>query len=300
MVRALVSALLLLPTTALAAPIPVKAATASSTFTEQGTWTPDRAADGKLGTAWVEGDAGAGLGAWLELDLGGEQQVHRIRLWGGDWRSWDEWQHANRPKEVELKFSDGSTQTVTLKDEKVAQTFDLGGKTTSSIRLKLKSTYSGTAWLDTGIAEVQLLGTEEGEKASASSIHAEDGDGNYLAANVLDGLADSMWCEGVAGDGTGQWLDVDFGRPRTVSKLQLINGIGSSLVLWLKANTATGLELRFPDGTTEALAIPSPSFRPTELSFAPRTTQKVRIVVTGVKKGKEFDDLCFSEIRFSG
>ena len=134
----------------------------------------------------------------------------------------------------------------------------------------------------------------------ASSVAPEDGDGNYLPANALDGLADSMWCEGDKGDGTGQWLEVDLGAKQVVSKLTLINGIGSSMTVWLKANQALALELTFDDGTKAPVVIERPSFRAATFTFPAVTTQRVRITFTTVKPGKEFNDLCLSEVGFSG
>lgn len=295
----------LLPVTALAGPLEIASATASSTYSEQPGYDADKVFDGKQGSSWVEGESGSGLGAWIELDLGGEKTVEQVRIWGGDWSSWEYWNRANRPKEVELKFSDGSAQVVTLKDEKVAQTFAIegGGKKTSTVRLRLKSTYNGTTWFDTGISEVQLLGASKDGRivgaATASSVAKEDGDGNYQPANAVDGLVDSMWCEGDAGDGTGQWLAVDFGEPRTISKVSLVDGIGSSMALWFKANQATSLQLAYSDGSTHVLAIDRPSFRLTTYDLPQVTTSSVKLTVTGVKPGKEFNDLCLSEVSFA-
>lgn len=290
-------------TPAWAGPLAISSSSASSYYTESGNYSPERSVDGKQTTAWVEGDVGSGLGAHVELELASETLVKQVRLWGGDWSSWDAWHRANRPKDLELKFSDGSTQMVTLADEKVAQTFaiDGGGKKTTSVRVRIKSTYAGTTWPDTGISEIQLFGEEEGAKVSASSEAPEDGDGNYQSGNAYDGLFDSMWCEGDKdGDGTGQWLKVDFGKARTISKISLVNGIGSSMSLWMKANQATSLRLVYSDGSSHTLEIERPSFRPTEYGIPTVTTSSVKIEIIGVKQGKEFNDLCISEVGFSG
>lgn len=306
MVHRIAALLLALPLTATAAqPLEIVGAEASSTYTESGNYSAERAVDGKQGTSWVEGDEGSGLGAYLTVDLGKAKNVTAIRLWAGDWNSWADWQRANRPKEVELKFDDDSTQMVTLKDEKVAQTFEIeGGKSTQHVRIKLKSTYGGSAWFDTGISEVQLLGDGDDARitgtAKASSEAPEDGDGNYLASNATDGLLDSMWCEGdKAGDGTGEWLAIDFGAKRTFDKVTLLNGIGSSMSLWMKANQATGLKFTYDDGSSYDLAIERPSFRPATFEIPEVTTATVKITATSVKPGREFNDLCLSEVHFS-
>ncbi len=303
--RALLSLFALVSTSAFAGQLTVVSSAASSTYAETPGYEVSKATDGKATSVWVEGDEGSGLGAWMELDFGSDQKVTQVRIWGGDWTSWNDWQRANRPKEVELKFADDTTQVITLKDEKVAQTFDVpGGKSTRSLRLRFKSVYAGSAWFDTGIAEVQVFGDGGVERVTgtvtASSTAPEDGDGNYQPVNVLDGLVDSMWCEGDPGDGTGQWLQVDFGTARSVSKFSFINGIGTSMPLWIKANQATGLRLTFDDGTSADVPIERPSYKTTTVDVAPHTTKKVKISVTGVKPGKEFNDLCLSEVGFPG
>lgn len=299
-----VSAVVLLctPLCALAgSPIAVKSVSASSHYTESGNYEPERVADGKQGTAWVEGDAGAGLGAWVELDLGGEHTVDSLRIWAGDWYNDTSWNRANRPKELEVKLSDGTTEIHTLKDAREVQEIPLGGKKTSTVRLRLKSTYSGSTWPDTGISEVQVIGDGAlpGHSAtiSASSNAPADGDGTYVAANVVDQISDSMWCEGDAGDGAGQSLTFDFGKAVPVSKLTLINGIGTSLPLWMKANRATKATLAFDSGAQTVEL--KPSFRPVTVSFTPVTTRKVTVTFDTVVKGAEYNDLCVSEAWFA-
>lgn len=287
--------------TASAQVIPVKGVSASSHYTEQGSYGPENVVDGKQGTAWVEGDPGAGLGAWVELDLGQDRRVDSVRIWAGDWYNDTSWQRANRPKELELKFSDGSTEVITLKDERVVQEFKVGGKSTSSVRFRIKSAYSGSTWPDTGISEIQLIGegTFPGHPAtlSASSHAPADGDGSYEPAMAADQITDTMWCEGDEGDGTGQQLTFDFGSPVAISKLTWINGIGTSLPLWMQANRATKITLSFDKGshTTDV----KPSFKPTEVTFPKVTTSKVTITFDAVVKGPKYNDLCVSEAWFS-
>lgn len=296
------SALCLVSGVAHAGVIPVKTATASSTYPE-GSYGPERVVDGKQGTAWVEGEDGGGLGAWVELDLGGEHTVEALRVWAGDWYDDTSWNRANRPKELEIKLSDGHTEVVTFKDAREIHTFPLGGRKTSTVRLRIKSTYAGSTWLDTGISEVQVVGDGKppGHVATVTaSSHAKaDGDGTYVAANAVDQIDDSMWCEGDAGDGAGQTLTFDFGASKSVSSLTWINGIGTSLPLWMKANRATAITLTFDGGSTETLEV-KPSPRAQTLSFPARTTSKVTLTFDTVLAGKDFNDLCVSEAWFSG
>ncbi|MGC6494483.1 MAG: discoidin domain-containing protein [Myxococcota bacterium] len=294
--------LFLMPATAMAGRLEVASATASSTYSGEGTYTADRSIDGKQSTSWVEGDSGAGLGAMLTLELNESSTITHLKVWAGDWYDMANWGRANRPKEIELKFSDGSTEIHTLDDEMTVQTLKLAKPVqSSSVRLRLKSVYGGSAWMDTVISEVQVFGDSESaidiKGWSASSVHEPDGDGNYEAQNAGDGMVDGMWCEGDEGDGTGSWLQVDFSKPTAISGFSMINGVGSSLGLWMKSNRSTKATLTFSDGKTVDVDL-KPSIRPSKTSIAPVTTSSVRLTFTSVTKGKEYNDLCVSELVF--
>lgn len=298
--------LLLVPVGAQAAVVEVAGVKASSTYPpdDGGSYDADRVIDGKVSTSWVEGDDGSGLGAWIELDLGGTKEVEAIQIWAGMWYTSNYWNRANRPKEIELEFSDGSKHTCALDDEQVAQRCAFGTKQTRSIKLTLKQVYGGTAWHDTGISEILVFDGAPSDRVpvrevKASSTLPADGDGNYEPLNVQDRMVDTMWCEGSKdGDGTGEWLEFHFDGSPTVSKLSLINGVGGSMATWFKANRATSATLTFSDGSKEQVALKN-SFKLETVSFSPKSTSSVRITFDAVTKGREFNDLCISEAYFT-
>jgi hypothetical protein len=299
------AALILSLPSAAAKGLSVDHSTASSTFPdeEKVSYDAGRVSDSKLSTAWVEGEQGSGLGEWVQLDLGGTKEVHRVKVWGGMWYSRTYWDRSNRPKEIELAFSDGSTKTMTLDDEMRAQEIVLGSpKRTDSLRLKIKSVYPGSTWLDTPISEVQVFDAEPAEGApvravTSSTQMADDGDGSYDPMNVADGLGDSMWCEGTDEDGTGEWLEFQFSGNQRIGKLRLINGTGSGLPLWMKNNRASAATLEFSDGSTAEVAIKN-TMLPQQITFDSRTTSSVKVTFTSVVKGKQYNDLCISEAQF--
>ncbi len=261
--------------------------------------------DGKVSTVWVEGEDGSGLGSWLEVDLGGSHTVTHLKLWNGNWYSWDFWNRHNRAKEIELTFSDGTTQKFTLKDEKLPEhiRFDTP-VSTSSIKLKIKGIYRGTTFNDTCISELAVFNDQpevfHTVASTTDSGHLpEDADGTYVVANTWDQLNDTMWCENQKeGDGTGAWIEYDFGQTVRVGKLQLLNGNAYDSTFWRKSNRATNLTLRFSDGSTEAIEVKDFLMLQT-LRFASRDVSSVRITFDAVKQGTEYNDLCVSEARFS-
>lgn len=298
---------LCVPSAAFAARIDPSSVNASSTYPpEQGvSYEAEKAADKKVSTSWVEGEDGSGLGSWLEIDLGGDKTVTGLRIWGGLWYSGDYWKRGTRPKEIEVIFADDSKETFTLKDEMKPQDVTLAkAKKTSKVRIKVKSVYTGTTWFDTAISEVQVFDAGAAETASVGKITASttlpaDADGSYDPSNVNDGVSDTMWCEGnKSGDGSNEWLDFTFNGTESVSKITVINGIGTSMQFWMKGNRAASATLRFSDGSTESIELKN-SFLPQTIGFSPRSVSGARLTFNTVVKGKEFNDLCISEAYFS-
>jgi len=297
-------ALVVASSSAAAKRVDVTGSSASSTFPMENnvSYDADRTNDGKLSTAWVEGEEGSGLGSWLELDLGGEHQVRKLKIWGGMWYSREYWQRSNRPREIELRWSDGSSEVVTLADEMKPQEFSFA-KRTSSVRLRIKSVYPGNTWLDTPISEVQVFDDQPEDGAVVRGITASteltpDADGTYEAFNVSDGLTDSMWCEGSKeGDGVGEWLEFQFAGQQRVNTLRLVNGIGTGLPYWMKGNRAASATLTFSDGSTERITIRN-TMLPQEVTFPSHLTANVKVTFDEVVAGKEYNDLCLSEAHF--
>jgi len=271
---------------------------------ENGSYEAKKVIDGKQATYWVEGGEGSGLGSWVQLDFEAPTTVTALRIWNGSWYSYDFWQRHSRLKEVELEFSDGTKVKKTLTDDKLVELVSLDKSVKASwVKVKIKSVYSGNTFNDTAVSEIQVLDDQpvSHHKVSswtASSVYPEDADGNYNPVNVEDGLADSVWCEGDSGDGTGQWLQANFGATGTVSKLNWINGNAASFGLFMKGNRASQITLAFSDGSTEKLTVKS-SIRNTEVTFPARKTSMVKITFDAITAGKEFPDLCVSEAYFS-
>jgi hypothetical protein len=260
--------------------------------------------DGRVSTVWVEGVQGSGLGEHIELALDGSQTVTSLRVWNGNWYTADYWTRHNRIKEIDVIFSDGSKTTLVLEDAMEAQTIRLPNKVkTSSVKLKIKSTYGGSTFDDTCLSEVQVLNDEPDGFVTAatyetSSTYPADGDGNYEPKNMEDGVLDSMWCEGnKEGDGTGEWVQFNFQGVERIQSLSLNNGNAHSFSANMKANKATRLTLTFSDGSTEKIVLRK-SYLTQSFRFAPRTTTSVRVSFDEIAKGTSFNDLCMSELRF--
>jgi hypothetical protein len=261
--------------------------------------------DGKLDSVWLEGADSSGLGSWVKFDLGGTTTVTGIKVWNGYWVSQDFWSRHNRVKDIEVEFSDGTKEEFTLTDAMSAEQIRFKtAKATASIKVKFKSVYRGSTFNDTGFSEIQVLDQSPSKflipsTYAPSSTLVSDGDGNYDAVNLHDGIVDSMWCEGNAdGDGTGESITFDFGTPTAVSKLQLRNGSAGSFSSFMAANRANGATLTFSDGSSTDIAVKT-SLMPQTIMFPSKTTSQVVMTFTGVVKGSQYNDLCISEATFS-
>ena len=71
----------LAPVEAQAGRVKIVNTTASSTYvSDTGAYEAKKVADGKISTAWVEGDEGSGLGAWVELDLESLEDLEKAEI----------------------------------------------------------------------------------------------------------------------------------------------------------------------------------------------------------------------------
>ncbi len=300
----LMTAGLLIAQTAVAGQVKIKKATASSTFPpEAGAfYSASMAKDGKLGTSWVEGSPGAGLGQSITLELAASAEVSEIHVWAGMWYSQEFWNRANRPREVEIKTADGSKTLCQMEDKMEVQICKLEKPTkTDQVTLAFKGSYSGTTWMDTGLSEIRVIDTSgptyhEATSSSASSELPDDGDGPYTAARATDGMVDSMWCEGNKdGDGTGEWLQIDLGAGKSVAELEIVNGIGGSMTVWKKGNRAGKVTLTFSDGTSKSVTLED-THRVQTVPVG-KQTSSVKLTIDSAVKGTEYNDLCISELR---
>jgi hypothetical protein len=281
--------------------------TASSEYRGGGADFPPRnVKDNKSATPWFEGDRGNGVGSWIEVDLGGEHTVTHVRMMAGDWSTAEKWRQANRPKELAVRWSDGTEESWMLGDERTVQIYrPPTPKATSSIRFKINGLYTGSAFPDAAISEIQVFDTAPSKtvkirSAKASSEFPADSEGSYTADQAFDGVNDTYWCEGnEEGDGVGEWLEFDLGGAKKVSVAKICAGICASPKANGRANSPTTATLQFSDGSTEKAKFGTLAGAPSKITFdTPHTTSCVRLRIDSIKKGSDYNDACVSEVTF--
>jgi hypothetical protein len=289
-----------------AAPVKIAAVTAKSSYNANGVSYPAEAVkDGKAMTPWFEGDAGSGVGSWIEVDLGGTKNVTKIAVLPGDW-SGAGWSKANRPKELTLQWSDESTASWTLTDSYEVQVFTPPKPvSTAKIRLKVAQIYNGSAFPDTAISEI-LVWDDQVDPAfasvtavTASSTLPSDADGSYAASQAADNVRDTYWCEGgKTGDGAGEWLEFKLDAATRLTGLSLCNGMCGSVDMLKKGNAPSRVTLQFSDGSTQAVDLKAVMPLPQTIPLTPVTTTSVKMTIDAVRAGTEFPDTCVSEVQF--
>jgi hypothetical protein len=132
--------------------------------------------------------------------------------------------------------------------------------------------------------------------ASASSTAAADEGGPYDAWSAVNGSLELPWCEGLAGPGLGEWLQLDFSAPLVISELRLSNGFDQDGFLYESNDQVARATFQFDGGeslTWEFAVMRGLQSVPID---PPITAQSMRLVIDGVNPGWKFDDACIGEI----
>ena len=114
--------------------------------------------DGSLGSSWIEGVPGPGVGEWVEVRFKRPQQLRELRIVPGNNEYLSAFTRYARPKTLRAVFSDGSSRVLHFRDAPTLQRFPVDVKTTT-VRLVVESVYLGTDYPATCITEVEF-GTE--------------------------------------------------------------------------------------------------------------------------------------------
>jgi len=282
--------------------VDIASVTSKSDYNEGGVnYASSNLSDRKSQTAWFEGESGNGLGAWVEVDLGAATDVKRVVMLAGNWASSDEWDRANRPKELAVVWSDGKEQNWQLNDEFAPQILipEGGSKSTTSIKFKIKQVYNGTAFPDTGITEV-IVFSGDGPvptTVTASTEFPRDSSGVYMPSLAVDSVRDTFWCENnKAGAGENEWIDVQLASSAKISGLEICSGMCAGMAVHKKGNVPTSATVLFSDGSTEKLTI-TPFPLPKKYPFStPHTARSFKVTIDAVRAGSEYNDACFSEL----
>ena len=283
--------------------LPVSSINASSHFVDDKSgdnYEPKKIADQKSSEAWVEDDSGAGLGAWVELNLGTPQKITEIEIWNGNWYSYNQWDYYNRVAKVEIQFDDGSKELFDMANEKSSEHLKLKKPVTSkTVKVIIRGVHTGSAYTDrTAISEIKIK-NELPEaypiaKIAGSSALEEDNDGNYEAGNLQDHLLDTAWCAKGEND---EFVTLDFGKSTKISQLEIVNGNAANFKIFMGYSRPKSLVLEFSDGSTQKVPVkPSPKMQ--IIPISPVKSTSVKVYPNDIMTGKSLKHVCLSEMYF--
>ncbi len=118
---------------------------------------PQNLTDGNDSTAWVEGRDGQGLGEFAVVEFGSPRMVRTLTIRNGYNKNADIFAKNSRAKDVEIRFSNGDSLEITLRDEPGSQSMALAQPIeTKWIALVIRSVYPGSKYADTAINEISV------------------------------------------------------------------------------------------------------------------------------------------------
>lgn len=204
---------------ALAEAAPVAKAKASSEHESGGVeYQVELAFDGLLGTGWIEGEAGAGKGAWLELDLRASTQIDSLSLWPGNLSEGKKsYREYSRPHTITIKL-DGKPLGNPMRILDEVQRLDIPvGQQARTVRIEIDEVYEGFVFTDCTISELAInyaeskgaaqMELEEWEQSdegkTAYQDYIDELEGHYQAHKRAEfGAPESLaWIMDAAADG---------------------------------------------------------------------------------------------------
>ena len=209
------------PAAAYAAPAPrVKASSVHKTDDTE--YPAELAFDGLLGSVWLEGEQGAGKGAWIELDLRTSTAISSVSLWPGNLSEGKKsYREYSRPHTISVTL-DGKPlgNPIRILDE--AQRLDIPVDQQGKVlRITIDEVYEGFVFTDCAISELAIdyveskgsaqeeleeyLASEEGQTARQDWLDELDAQYQTHKRAEFGAPASLAWIMDAAGDGA-HWL----------------------------------------------------------------------------------------------
>ncbi|NMB64112.1 MAG: hypothetical protein GYA16_04495 [Spirochaetes bacterium] len=137
----------------------------------------------------------------------------------------------------------------------------------------------------------------------ASSYLPPYKDIKYEPFYARDNKLTTAWCEGVKGDGIGEWIQFtlsaweSYGEIINVYRILIVNGFAASKELYYANNRVKKLQIEFSEGQKKILELKD-GVLDYQVFVVHTKTKWVRMRILEVYKGKKYDDTCISEVDF--
>ncbi len=313
-----------------AKPIPVTAVTASASAEREGyTFGPDYMADDRIYTFWVAGGQGGGLNDNLKFTFDGTHTITGMEIWNGCQVNRDTFDANGRVTKMTLKIGFGDDVAIEIADQFGKQVIRFEEPISgNNVRMFLKGLASGKSWNAIAITEIRFLDDDPEEYLTglSASASSEPEGGDYSPNNAVDGFVDSCWCEGVKGAGedseerkktgqpertsmsatksfsqegagVGEWIKVDLGGKRSVSRIGIVIGDAYDSASFRAASRPARLQANFSDGSSETWSLDDTSDWQ-YLDVGGKNISWAKFTIDEATLGKRYNDTSIGEIRF--
>ncbi len=137
--------------------------------------------------------------------------------------------------------------------------------------------------------------TPESESASSSLQTATAY--NFGPQNLSDDDLTSVWSEGVAGTGIGEWVRFDFSLSVQLARMEIFNGNQKSKTMFTADPRVRSLRIEYSNGAVQIVEL-----RDTEdvqyVNTLQRSTDWIRLTILSVYPNYTTPDTSLSEVRF--
>ncbi|MGI5939889.1 MAG: NADase-type glycan-binding domain-containing protein [Thermoleophilia bacterium] len=113
--------------------------------------------DNDLGTAWIEGIPGPGVGEWVRFDFQSPVVLTRLEIINGNRRNAQRFKECIRVHSLKLEYSDGSTQLVELLDTEAPQGVVTKSQPTKWLKMTIMSVHPGYVRDEAALSEVRMF-----------------------------------------------------------------------------------------------------------------------------------------------
>jgi hypothetical protein len=118
---------------------------------------PENLFKGPASAAWVEGQAGQGIGEWIAIEFDGMRTVRSIVVRNGYQKSSDIFQKNNRVRRLRAVFSQGETQTLIVPDRFGSELLTLPKPVNAYwVKFIIDDVWAGNKYTDTAITKLLI------------------------------------------------------------------------------------------------------------------------------------------------
>lgn len=149
--------------------------------------------------------------------------------------------------------------------------------------------------MEVSIGEINIKNT------NASSVLSDSHGISYDSSLVNDEDNSSAWVEGSNGDGSDEWVELQFYGEEIIDEVSIVSGYVKSSDIYYKNNRPKRVKLTFSDGSENVATLEDGNFGEQVIKLdKPIKSTSVTITILEVYKGSKYNDACISEISVIG